>query len=142
MCTEGQPDDAQRLQFARMKLVAKTGQIQRAAAARMFVHDAELLIFDDVSSALDVETERTLWQRIAERKQHSDHVMTCLVVSHRRTALWQADTIMVLKDGRIDAIGTLDELLATNAEMQQLWAGEADSTTKDEDGGVLATIPV
>ena len=40
------------------------GQIQRAAAARMFVRDAELLVFDDLSSALDVETERTLWERL------------------------------------------------------------------------------
>ena len=40
------------------------GQVQRAAAARMFVRDAELLVFDDLSSALDVETERTLWERL------------------------------------------------------------------------------
>ena len=41
------------------------GQVQRAAAARMFVRDAELLVFDDLSSALDVETEQTLWERVA-----------------------------------------------------------------------------
>ncbi|MEZ4710751.1 MAG: ABC transporter ATP-binding protein [Caldilineaceae bacterium] len=40
------------------------GQMQRAAAARMFVRDAELLVFDDLSSALDVETERKLWERL------------------------------------------------------------------------------
>ena len=40
------------------------GQIQRAAAARMFVRTPELLVFDDLSSALDVETERTLWERL------------------------------------------------------------------------------
>lgn len=40
------------------------GQIQRAAAARMFVRQPALLVFDDLSSALDVETERTLWERI------------------------------------------------------------------------------
>src|SRR4029077_6073637 len=66
------------------------GQVQRAAAARMFVRDPELLVFDDLSSALDVETERTLWERVfaanpAERRP------TCLVVSHRRTALRRAD---------------------------------------------------
>jgi ATP-binding cassette subfamily B protein len=42
------------------------GQLQRAAAARMFVRDPELLVLDDLSSALDVETERTLWQRLLE----------------------------------------------------------------------------
>src|SRR5689334_19075860 len=42
------------------------GQIQRAAAARMFVRNAELLVFDDLSSALDVETEQLLWERLGE----------------------------------------------------------------------------
>ena len=44
------------------------GQVQRAAAARMFVRDAELLVFDDLSSALDVETERLLWERLFARR--------------------------------------------------------------------------
>jgi ATP-binding cassette subfamily B protein len=43
------------------------GQVQRAAAARMFVRDPELLVFDDLSSALDVETERLLWERLFGR---------------------------------------------------------------------------
>ena len=44
------------------------GQAQRTAAARMFVRAPELLVFDDLSSALDVETERTLWERAFERR--------------------------------------------------------------------------
>ena len=43
------------------------GQVQRAAAARMFAREPELLVFDDLSSALDVETERALWERLAAR---------------------------------------------------------------------------
>ena len=95
------------------------GQMQRTAAARMFIRDSDLLVFDDLSSGLDVETEQTLWKRLFETKR-----ATCLVVSHRRAALQQADQIVLLKEGRIEGIGALDELLRSSEEMRRLWEGE------------------
>nr|WP_268887416.1 ATP-binding cassette domain-containing protein [Ktedonobacter robiniae] len=92
------------------------GQIQRTAAARMLVREAELLVFDDLSSALDIATEQLLWERL-----FSGGERTCLVVSHRPALLELANQVIVLKDGRVEATGPLSSLLETCEELQGIF---------------------
>ena len=97
------------------------GQLQRAAAARMFVRQPELLVFDDLSSALDVETERKLWSRLFATKKatrNGNWTPTCLVVSHRPWVLRHADQVIVLRDGKIEAQGVFDDIRGRYFELQ------------------------
>jgi ATP-binding cassette subfamily B protein len=71
------------------------GQVQRAGAARALVRRPELLVVDDLSSALDVGTEATLWDRLAR-----GGLRTSLLVSHRPAVLERADRIVTLDAGR------------------------------------------
>ncbi len=103
------------------------GQMQRTAAARMFVREAELLVVDDLSSALDVETESALWARLARQRN-----VTTLAVSNRRSALRRADQIIVLKEGQVEDRGTLPELLERCEEMHRLWHGQLERREVEE----------
>ena len=89
------------------------GQLQRAATARMLIRQPDLLVFDDLSSALDVETEQKLWSRLFSiDSSQPDWTPTCLVVSHRPTVLERSDRIYLLDRGRVEMTGTFDDLPA------------------------------
>jgi ATP-binding cassette subfamily B protein len=72
------------------------GQIQRAGAARALARRPELLVVDDLSSALDVDTEARVWDRVA-----GGGFETALLVSHRPHVLERADRVIVLAEGRV-----------------------------------------
>ncbi len=102
------------------------GQKQRVAIARMLSHESEIFVLDDVSSALDVDTELKLWDRIAGRSK------TRIAVSNRHVCLKSADQILVLKDGRMEAFGPPGDLLKTSAELRAIWGEEVRPDDRSE----------
>lgn len=82
------------------------GQVQRLALARALAADAELLLADDVSSALDARTEIELWQALRDRGT------TVIGATSKRAALARADRVVVLSDGQVAAVGPWRELAA------------------------------
>ena len=83
------------------------GQVQRLALARGLACDAELLLADDVSSALDAATEIELWTALRQRGA------TVVGATSKRAALAQADRVVVLVQGRVAAVGPWSELSGT-----------------------------
>lgn len=83
------------------------GQIQRAAFARMLYERPQVWLIDDVSSALDVLTEKKLWERFISIRAE----VACLIVSHRPQVMSMANEVIVLKNGEIAARGSYAELL-------------------------------
>lgn len=92
------------------------GQRQRVALARALLRNAQILVLDDISSAVDVTTEAQLWQAI-QRYGTS----TIVAASHRPALLQQADQIVLVDAGRVVAIGTLAHLRASQPLMQAIW---------------------
>ena len=82
------------------------GQVQRLAFARALATEAELVLADDVSSALDARTEVELWGALRARGT------TVIASTSKRAALRQADRVLVLVDGRIAAVGPWSQLAA------------------------------
>ncbi len=80
------------------------GQVQRLALARALATGAELLVADDVSSALDAKTEVELWEALRRRGT------TVLGSTSKRSALARADCVVVLEEGRVAAVGTWSDL--------------------------------
>lgn len=83
------------------------GQKQRISIARAIIRDPEVLIFDDSLSAVDAKTERAIIENI--QKLRSDK--TNIIISHRLSAVAQADQVIVMTDGQITEAGSPQELM-------------------------------
>ena len=86
------------------------GQIQRLALARALLHDAQVYIFDEATSNIDVESEEVILQFIQQFKQHK----TIVMISHRLANAVNADCIYVLDKGKLIEQGTHSALMAEN----------------------------
>ena len=86
------------------------GQKQRIALARLFLSDPKVMILDDTTSAVDIETEQKI--RASIKKQSQGH--TSFIISHRVSSFLDCDVIIVLENGQISGMGTHKELLKSN----------------------------
>ena len=100
------------------------GQKQRLTIARALVKKPEILILDDSASALDYLTDKKLREAISEM----DNPPTTFIVSQRPSSVLNCDRIIVLDDGRVEGIGTSDELLDSCETYREIY----DSQYKKE----------
>ena len=93
------------------------GEWQKIAIARAYMRQADVLILDEPTAALDARSEFEVFQRFAELSLGK----TAVLISHRFSTVRRADRILVLADGRIEAAGTHDELIEAGGRYAELF---------------------
>lgn len=103
------------------------GQKQRIAVARAMLKDAPLLVLDEATSALDTRSERLVQQGLEQLMADR----TSIIIAHRLSTISSVDRIVTLRDGRVDEIGTPDELAVSGGIYGELLALQASATKAD-----------
>jgi ATP-binding cassette subfamily B protein/ATP-binding cassette subfamily C protein len=97
------------------------GQWQKIAVARAFMREAEVLVLDEPTAAIDAEAEHELFQRFRSLAAGR----TAIIISHRFSTVRIADRIAVLRDGRLEELGSHRELIARNGRYAHLFRLQA-----------------
>ncbi|KAI1100562.1 P-loop containing nucleoside triphosphate hydrolase protein [Jackrogersella minutella] len=112
------------------------GEKQRLAVSRLLLKDPPLLFFDEATSALDTHTEQALMQNINSILR--EKARTSVFVAHRLRTIYDADLIIVLKEGRVAEQGTHKELIDQGGLYSELWS--AQETLFNSDGEKEAVV--
>jgi ATP-binding cassette subfamily B protein len=97
------------------------GEWQKVAIARAYMRDAQVLILDEPTAALDARSEFEVFQRFKELSEGK----TAVLISHRFSSVRMADRILVLADGKVESMGTHEELLARGGRYAELFELQA-----------------
>ena len=108
------------------------GQRQRAALARALVKEAPILILDDTTSAVDMETEKEIQEQLAMVDSHH----TKIIIAHRLSSVMHCEQIIVMEEGQIIERGTHQELMNLNGYYSQVFIEQQlEEVKKQEEGG-------
>ncbi|KAI1489966.1 P-loop containing nucleoside triphosphate hydrolase protein [Biscogniauxia mediterranea] len=115
-------------------LMISGGEKQRLAVSRLLLKDPPLLFFDEATSALDTHTEQALMQNINSILR--EKARTSVFVAHRLRTIYDADLIIVLREGRVAEQGTHKELIDQGGLYSELWSAQetlfsADGSAKE-----------
>ena len=106
------------------------GQRQRIAIARAFLKKAPILILDEAVSNLDTENEKEIQESI----RNSGQMCTTVIVAHRLSTIRSADKIVVLKEGRVEQIGTYEVLASQNGFFKELISSGSEKDREEKEG--------